>query len=69
MPLILDDLLVHFDDERTLRALAALRDFGQHSQVLLFTHHAHLVALAESQWGKDGFHIHPLSRAKCFSEK
>ena len=69
MPLILDDLLVHFDDERTLRALAALRDFGQHSQVLLFTHHAHLVALAESQWGKDGFHIHPLSRGKCFSGK
>jgi len=61
MPLILDDLLVHFDDERALRALTALRDFGQRSQVLLFTHHAHLVQLAENQWGKTGFHLHALS--------
>lgn len=61
MPLILDDLLVHFDDERAMRSLAALRSFGQRSQVLLFTHHAHVVKLAESQWGKGGFHLHQLS--------
>ena len=61
MPLILDDLLVHFDDERSLRALTALHSFGQRSQVLLFTHHAHLVELAERQWGKHGFHLHQLS--------
>jgi len=64
MPLILDDLLVHFDDERALSALTALRDFSQRSQVLLFTHHAHLVQLAESQWGKAGFHLHALSLSK-----
>ena len=61
MPLILDDLLVHFDDDRALRALTALHSFGQRSQVLLFTHHSHLVQLAESHWGKDGFHLHQLS--------
>lgn len=61
MPLILDDLLVHFDDERALRALSALRLFGKQSQVLLFTHHAHLVKLAENQWGKEGFHLHQLA--------
>ena len=63
MPLILDDLLVHFDDGRALRALIALRSFGQHSQVLLFTHHEHLVRLAESAWGKGSFHFHQLSRS------
>ena len=62
MPLILDDLLVHFDDARALRALTALHAFGQRSQVLLFTHHAHLVRLAENQWGKHGFHLHQLQK-------
>ena len=68
MPLILDDLLVHFDDERSLRALSALRDFGQHSQVLLFTHHTHLVQLVEKQWGKNGFHFHHLSNSNARSK-
>jgi uncharacterized protein YhaN len=63
MPLILDDLLVHFDDDRAIRTLAALRDFGQHTQVLLFTHHAHLVQLAQNEWTSSGFHLHQLSRA------
>ncbi|MCX6877044.1 MAG: AAA family ATPase [Verrucomicrobia bacterium] len=61
MPLILDDLLVHFDDARSLHALTALHAFGQRSQVLLFTHHAHLVQLAESHWGQSGFHLHRLA--------
>ena len=60
MPLVLDDLLVNFDDDRALRALTALRSFGERSQVLLFTHHAHLIELAESAWGKASFHLHPL---------
>lgn len=62
MPLILDDLLVHFDDERALRALTALRAFGQRSQVLLFTHHSHLVQLVERHWGSGGYHLHQLTR-------
>ena len=61
MPLILDDLLVHFDDERALCALTALHAFGQRSQVLLFTHHSHLAQLAERHWGKNGIHFHQLS--------
>lgn len=39
MPLILDDVLVNFDDERTALTLDALGDFAATSQVIMFTHH------------------------------
>lgn len=60
MPLILDDLLVQFDDRRSLCALRALAKFGKTSQILLFTHHEHLVSLAESTLGITGFKLHRL---------
>ncbi len=61
MPMILDDLLVHFDDGRSRQALGALSQLGRQSQVLLFTHHAHLVELARDHLGDDGFHLTELS--------
>jgi uncharacterized protein YhaN/biotin operon repressor len=39
LPVILDDILVHFDDKRSAAALRALAEFAKHTQVLLFTHH------------------------------
>ncbi len=60
MPLILDDLLVHFDDARSANALRALAGFGKTTQVLLFTHHAHLMELASETLGNTGFHAHNL---------
>ena len=48
LPLILDDVLIHLDDRRTGFALAALADFSANAQVVLFTHHRHIVDLAES---------------------
>ncbi len=39
LPFIADDLLVHFDDDRTAETLALLAEFGRTTQVLLFTHH------------------------------
>lgn len=57
MPMILDDLLVQFDDNRATNALKALSHLGQTSQVLLFTHHAHLVELARAGLGADSFHL------------
>ena len=48
MPLILDDLLVHFDDERAGSAIKVLSNLAQKTQVLLFTHHPHLVELARN---------------------
>jgi len=40
MPLVADDILVHFDDARSEATLEVLADLGQRTQILLFTHHA-----------------------------
>lgn len=48
LPLVVDDIFVHFDDERARRGLELLAEHAARSQVLLFTHHARLVELAES---------------------
>lgn len=45
LPFIGDDLLVNFDDARATAALKLLSEFGKTTQVILFTHHPHLVAL------------------------
>ncbi|GCE89203.1 hypothetical protein MSKU15_0804 [Komagataeibacter diospyri] len=39
LPFIADDLLVQFDDARSLSTLRVLADFARTTQVLLFTHH------------------------------
>jgi uncharacterized protein YhaN len=48
VPLLLDDVLMTFDDDRAARTLQALAELGTRNQVVYFTHHAHLVALARS---------------------
>jgi uncharacterized protein YhaN len=47
-PLILDDVFVHFDDERSTAALRLLADVAEHVQVIAFTHHDHIVDLAKA---------------------
>lgn len=39
LPFIADDLLVHFDDDRSFATLDLLAEVGKKTQVLLFTHH------------------------------
>ncbi len=51
LPFIADDLLVHFDDVRAAAAISLLRELGKRSQVILFTHHDHIAALAGQQPG------------------
>jgi uncharacterized protein YhaN len=46
LPFIADDLLVHFDDERSAAAMRLLAELGRATQVLLFTHHRSLRAAA-----------------------
>ena len=45
-PLVLDDVLVHFDDDRAGAVLEVLASLSRKMQVLFFTHHARLVELA-----------------------
>lgn len=50
LPMVLDDVLVNFDQERSEAATEVLRDFAQKGyQVLLFTCHRHLADRAEAQ--------------------
>ncbi len=46
LPFIADDLLVHFDDERSAAAIGLLAELGRSTQVLLFTHHRSLKTAA-----------------------
>jgi uncharacterized protein YhaN len=47
LPFIADDLLVNFDDRRARAALKVLGEMAARVQVILFTHHAHIVDLAD----------------------
>ncbi len=60
MPLILDDLLITFDDDRARHLLPLLRDLAGRCQVLLFTHHRHLLDLARESPAGQGAHFHAL---------
>ena len=48
LPFIGDDLLSSFDEDRTLAMLRLLAAAGQQRQIILFTHHRHVVDLARS---------------------
>jgi uncharacterized protein YhaN len=47
LPFIADDVLQTFDDARALAALRALLDLSARVQVIVLTHHPHVLALAE----------------------
>jgi uncharacterized protein YhaN len=59
---VLDDVLTSFDEERTSAALSVLAEVAKTTQVLLFTHHAHLVKLAREAVAADRLAVHELSR-------
>lgn len=59
-PLLLDDSLVQFDDVRAEAALRLLHRISEHVQVILFTHHDHLAALAQSALPPEDLAIVPL---------
>lgn len=48
LPVVCDDLFVHFDDGRSKAAFEALATLGLSTQVVYFTHHPHLEAVAKS---------------------
>ncbi len=60
LPIVLDDILVHFDDARSEAALLVLGELAQRTQVLFFTHHARIVELAQRALPKAQLHVHTL---------
>ncbi len=61
MPVVLDDVLINFDDNRARAAINCLAELAQSSQVLLFTHHEHLISLARNTLSPKQFSIHELT--------
>jgi hypothetical protein len=51
---------MNFDDRRALAALKALGEFSRLTQVILFTHHRHLVDLARSVLPNDVLFVREL---------
>ena len=61
VPVIVDDILVQFDDERAGAAFDALAKLGAKTQVLLFTHHKHLLELARRSIPAASMLVHELA--------
>ncbi len=60
MPVIVDDLLVQFDDDRAVATLTVLNELSAKTQVLFFTHHRHLVKLSRASTLASAIAIHDL---------
>lgn len=61
MPLVLDDVLITSDDARAASILKALAKFAEAGQVMLFTHHRHLLDLAGEVLDGGSVGVHALS--------
>jgi uncharacterized protein YhaN len=60
IPLIVDDVLIQFDDERAAAALEALAEVSSRTQVVLFTHHEHVCQIAQGCVDPDQLIVHCL---------
>jgi uncharacterized protein YhaN len=60
VPLVLDDVLLNFDDNRSRATLKVLAELSGRVQVLFFTHHAHLVELARASVPEGALRVHSL---------
>ncbi|HEV3025672.1 MAG TPA: AAA family ATPase [Pirellulales bacterium] len=60
LPFIVDDILIRFDDERSTATLKVLAQLSQRTQVIFFTHHEHLVDLAERHVEGGRLYVHRL---------
>jgi uncharacterized protein YhaN len=60
MPFIVDDILVHFDDERSRATLGVLAELAEKTQIILFTHHRRLVEQAQALGAASPVTVHEL---------
>jgi uncharacterized protein YhaN len=61
MPFIVDDILIQFDDLRAGSTLKILSELSESTQVIFFTHHRHLVNLAQTVCDPSRLCIHELT--------
>ena len=60
IPLIVDDCLIQLDDVRAVAAMKAFSELSEQTQVILFTHHRHLIDLADQNLKPGEYHVHRL---------
>lgn len=60
IPFIVDDILIRFDDERSAATLQVLAELSARTQVILFTHHRHVVEIAQRALDGDMIFVHEL---------
>ncbi len=61
MPFVVDDILIKFDDDRAAATLRVLAELSGRTQVIFFTHHRHLVDLAEKELDAERLFTHTLN--------
>ena len=59
LPVLLDDILVNYDDPRVTSTVPALAEIAQRTQVIVLTHHQHVAAIAQDTLG-DRVRVHRL---------
>ncbi|HEV2971284.1 MAG TPA: AAA family ATPase [Pirellulales bacterium] len=59
IPFVVDDVLLNFDDDRTAAAMRCLAELSHNMQVVLFTHHRHVVEVGRRELAHELF-IHEL---------
>lgn len=67
LPIVCDDLLITADDARSAALLKVLAAAAEHSQVIVFSHHAHLIDVANRGVGADGFKLHMIEAAPAIA--
>jgi uncharacterized protein YhaN len=60
LPVIVDDILINFDDDASSATFRVLADLSRRTQVLFFTHHEHLLGRAAAAVGANAFAAHRL---------
>ena len=63
VPLIVDDILINFDNERGKATLKILAELSHKNQIIFFTHHQHLVELAKNTIDDSILQLHSIEPA------
>ena len=59
LPVLLDDILVNYDEPRVVASVPALAEIAQRTQVIVLTHHQHVATIAKDTLG-DRARVHHL---------
>ncbi|TMW73398.1 YhaN family protein [Alteribacter natronophilus] len=68
VPFIVDDILVHFDDDRSRETLKVLIELSELTQVIFFSHHHRLKSLLEETADSDRWQFISLSSSPVYAD-